>query len=201
MGLYFLFKYISGCFKCFFLLFKPAGSKLEIGRAQLADRLEAALFASRQIDANFLLPLLLEKATSHRPEARTDALALLADCVTGIPHVGSSFSDFRIDIPSATLAEVPIPIAHVTAYLFALCNMVKQLVSIMKKLEFDVLLLKEAKQICSTQVYFGLFINKHSFLLNKHRQNIKPAQSVPCYEILGEHIASRKTSLKRPYRW
>ncbi|VDL18864.1 unnamed protein product [Hymenolepis diminuta] len=105
----------------------PARSKLEVGRVQLADRLEAALFASRQIDANFLLPLLLEKATSHRPEARTDALSLLADCVTGIPHVGSSFIDFRIDIPSATAAEDPIPIAHVTAYLFALCNMVKQL--------------------------------------------------------------------------
>nr|CDS33417.1 dna repair:transcription protein met18:mms19 [Hymenolepis microstoma] len=105
----------------------PVGSKLGITRAQLVDRLGTALFASRQIDGAFLLSLLLEKATSHRPEARADALALLADCVNGIHHVGSSFIDFRISTPSGTPAEDPIPISHVTAYLFALCNLIKQL--------------------------------------------------------------------------
>ncbi|VDO03063.1 unnamed protein product [Rodentolepis nana] len=105
----------------------PAGSKLGITRAQLADRLRAALFASRQTDGAFLLSLLLEKAASHRPEARADALALLADCVNGIHHVASSFIDFRISTLSDTPAEDPIPISHVTAYLFALCNLIKQL--------------------------------------------------------------------------
>lgn len=99
-----------------------------ITRSDLAERLRVALFASRHIDGNFLLPLLLEKVTSHRPEARTDSLALLADCVAGVPNADCSFTDFRNVFPSAVDLD-PIPTIHVTAYLFALCNMIRQLVS------------------------------------------------------------------------
>ncbi|KAM7540571.1 hypothetical protein Aperf_G00000033015 [Anoplocephala perfoliata] len=102
------------------------GSLLRITRAHLAERLRAALFASRHIDGNFLLPLLLEKVTSYRPEARTDSLALLADCVSGVLNADCSFTDFQSVFPSDVDPD-PIPIVHVTAYLFALCNMVRQL--------------------------------------------------------------------------
>ena len=78
------------------------------------------------MDGGFLLPLLLEKAASQRAEARADALALLADCLAGTLHAAVAANyESPVDGKGQTL-----PLVHVTAYLFAICNMIKQLVSL-----------------------------------------------------------------------
>ncbi|KAL5970031.1 hypothetical protein TSMEX_002229 [Taenia solium] len=101
------------------------GSPTVISRAQLAERLRTCLWASRHLDGGLLLPLLLEKASARHPEARTDALGLLADCLVGTPHAASFLSEFLLTLPPQR--RDPISIAHVTAYIFALCNLVSQL--------------------------------------------------------------------------
>uniref|UniRef100_A0A5K3ELX7 MMS19 nucleotide excision repair protein n=2 Tax=Mesocestoides corti TaxID=53468 RepID=A0A5K3ELX7_MESCO len=104
----------------------PPGSPLTVARSELVDKLHACLFASRHLDGSLLLPLLLEKANSSWQEGRTDALALLADCLVGLPQAASFFSDFALNLPSG-VEEDPIPANYVSAYLFAICNMVREL--------------------------------------------------------------------------
>lgn len=70
--------------------------------------------------------MLLEKAAARQTEARTDALGLLADCLIGTPHAASFLFEFLLTLPPH---RDPIPTGHVTAYLFALCNLVSQLVT------------------------------------------------------------------------
>nr|CDS16337.1 dna repair:transcription protein met18:mms19 [Echinococcus granulosus] len=103
----------------------PPGSTSVVSRARLAERLRTCLWAARHLDGGLLLPLLIEKATARRPEARTDALGLLADCLIGTLHAASFLSEFLLILPPKQ--RDPIPTAHVTAYIFALCNLVSQL--------------------------------------------------------------------------
>ena len=111
--------------------------------------LRSCLWMTRFHKGNLLLPLILENIVAQRREARTDALALLADCLIGVPHATSFFFDFLINLQ---VPCNPIPMSFVHVHLFDLCNIVKQLVSklryhlttILSKLNFQFLIGKSS---------------------------------------------------------
>ncbi|VDN24241.1 unnamed protein product [Dibothriocephalus latus] len=95
-------------------------------RSDLVAKLGDCLFASRLFAGSLLLPLLLEKAGSQWSEGRSDALNLLADSLNGFQGAAEVYSDFSLKPPSTTVAS-PLPFAHVSSYLFAFCNLIREL--------------------------------------------------------------------------
>ncbi|VDM01336.1 unnamed protein product [Schistocephalus solidus] len=104
----------------------PPGKSLDLKRSDLAAKLNDCLFASRLFAGPLLLPLLLEKAGSQWSEGRSDALNLLADSLNGFQGCVETYSDFALKPPPTTVVS-PLPFAHVSSYLFALCNLIREL--------------------------------------------------------------------------
>ncbi|KAL7061599.1 hypothetical protein AAHC03_01449 [Spirometra sp. Aus1] len=104
----------------------PPGKSLDLKRSDLVAKLNDCLFASRLFAGSLLLPLLIEKAGSQWSDGRSDALDLLADSLNGFQGCVETYSDFSLKPPSTAVAS-PLPFPQVSAYLFALCNLVREL--------------------------------------------------------------------------